>query len=102
MGKGRHGGGGTKEKDQKGYIQPPDGGWGWVVVFSSFLIHVIADGIVYSFGVFLPVFVHYFDSGRGATSWVGSLQPAVTFTVGKFTTKFYLYTVKPVNNNPVK
>lgn len=53
-----------------------------MVVLSSFLIHVIADGIVYSFGVFLPVFVHHFDSGRGEVSWVGSLQPAVTYTVG--------------------
>jgi hypothetical protein len=22
----------------------PDGGWGWVVVFSSFMIHFIMDG----------------------------------------------------------
>ncbi|XP_070172884.1 monocarboxylate transporter 5-like [Littorina saxatilis] len=81
MGKGKHGGEGPK-KGQEGYVPPPDGGWGWVVVFSSFLIHVIADGIVYSFGVFLMVFVDHFKSGRGETSWVGSLQPAVTFTVG--------------------
>jgi len=24
----------------------PDGGWGWVVVFSSFMIHFIMDGYV--------------------------------------------------------
>jgi hypothetical protein len=24
----------------------PDGGWGWVVVFASFMIHFIMDGFV--------------------------------------------------------
>jgi hypothetical protein len=28
-------------------IPPPDGGWGWMVVLASFMIHVIADGITY-------------------------------------------------------
>ncbi|GFN83936.1 monocarboxylate transporter [Plakobranchus ocellatus] len=64
------------------YITPPDGGWGWLVVLSSFMIHVIADGIVYSFGVFLTELVDYFHAGRGEITWVGSLQPAITFTVG--------------------
>lgn len=64
------------------FVTPPDGGWGWLVVLSSFMIHVIADGIVYSFGVFLTELVDYFQAGRGEITWVGSLQPAITFTVG--------------------
>lgn len=70
-------------KDEGNYVAPPDGGWGWMVVLSSFLIHVIADGVVYSFGVFLMELVDFFKTSRGDTSWVGSLQPAVTFTVGE-------------------
>ncbi|PVD18876.1 hypothetical protein C0Q70_21433 [Pomacea canaliculata] len=81
MGKGAHNVQ-QKKSDEGKEVEPPDGGWGWVVVFSSFLIHVIADGVVYSFGVFLIVFVEYFHSGRGETAWIGALQPAVTFTVG--------------------
>ncbi|ESO98864.1 hypothetical protein LOTGIDRAFT_213657 [Lottia gigantea] len=60
----------------------PDGGWGWMVVFSSFVVHIIADGIVYSFGVFFIEFLEYFKGGKGETAWVGSLVPAVTYSVG--------------------
>ena len=31
----------------------PDGGWGWVIVFSSLDIHIIMDGITYSLGKFI-------------------------------------------------
>ncbi|XP_045199403.2 monocarboxylate transporter 12-like [Mercenaria mercenaria] len=63
-------------------IPPPDGGWGWMVVLASFLIHVIADGIVYSFGIFYMEFLEYFKGGKGETAWVGSLVPGVTLSVG--------------------
>ena len=62
---------------------PPDGGWGWVVVMSSFLIHVIADGVAYSFGIFYIEFLHVFGESRGATGWVGSLMVGTTWTSGK-------------------
>lgn len=64
-------------------VPPPDGGWGWMVVLASFFIHVIADGIVYSFGIFYMEFLHYYKGGKGETAWVGSLVPGVTLTVGK-------------------
>lgn len=64
-------------------IPPPDGGWGWMVVLASFIIHVIADGIVYSFGIFYMEFLEYYKSGKGETAWVGSLVPGVTLSVGK-------------------
>lgn len=62
---------------------PPDGGWGWMVVFGSFMIHVVADGVAYSFGVFLPTFLVYFDSPRSETAWLGSLMIGVTWGSGK-------------------
>ncbi len=57
-------------------VQAPDGGWGWMVTCSCFFMHVIVLGSVYSFGVFLPVYVVEFNQGRGAVSWVGSVGAA--------------------------
>lgn len=40
---------------------PPDGGWGWLVVFSSFMINAIVDGFCHCYGIFLPELIHYFN-----------------------------------------
>ncbi|XP_073987957.1 monocarboxylate transporter 1 isoform X2 [Rhodnius prolixus] len=62
--------------------KPPDGGWGWVVVFGSFMIHVFADGFTYSFGVFYNVLLNHFNEGSGATSWIASILVGVTLCSG--------------------
>ncbi|KAF4530991.1 hypothetical protein B566_EDAN013265 [Ephemera danica] len=63
-------------------IPPPDGGWGWMVVLGSFMIHVVADGVTYSFGIFILEFTHYFESGSGATAWIASILVGVTLCSG--------------------
>ncbi|XP_013779101.1 monocarboxylate transporter 12-like [Limulus polyphemus] len=63
-------------------FSPPDGGWGWVVVFSSFMIHVLADGVTYTFGIFYVEFLKYFHENKGVTAWVASIMVGVSFTVG--------------------
>lgn len=62
---------------------PPDGGWGWVIVFASFVIHFIMDGIIYSLGTYLPAFVEDFGVSHGEASLVHSLLPAITLSTGK-------------------
>lgn len=37
------------EEDSSESIAPPDGGWGWMVVFGSFMIHVISKLIIFRF-----------------------------------------------------
>ena len=61
---------------------PPDGGWGWVICFSSFMCNLILDGIAYTFGVLLEPLVSSFDSNRSTISWVGSLLAGVYLTSG--------------------
>lgn len=63
---------------------PPDGGWGWVVVFSSFMCNLIVDGLGYSFGVLLPLWVNVFQESRGKVSLVGSLLNGMYLCAGKY------------------
>ncbi|XP_045114270.1 uncharacterized protein LOC123506341 isoform X2 [Portunus trituberculatus] len=60
----------------------PDGGWGWVIVAASFMVHCIADGITMSFGVFFVELLNYFNEGKSLTSWVGSLFMAIPLLAG--------------------
>lgn len=62
---------------------PPDGGYGWVIVFASFMCNMVVDGIAYTFGVFLGEFVEYFGEGKGKTAWVGSLLSGMYLSAGK-------------------
>ncbi|XP_034829017.1 monocarboxylate transporter 14 isoform X3 [Maniola hyperantus] len=61
---------------------PPDGGYGWVVVFASFMCNLVVDGIAYTFGIFLPELVTYFGEGKGTVAWVGSLLSGVYLAAG--------------------
>jgi len=67
---------------------PPDGGWGWFVVLASFMIHIIADGITYSFGVFLVALIKELDADRGATSLIPSILVGVTLGSGPIASYF--------------
>jgi len=61
----------------------PDGGfWGWLAVFGCFMGNLIGDGVMYSFGIFIPYLKEYFDAGSGVTSTIYSLQVGVTFGSG--------------------
>ncbi|XP_058821435.1 monocarboxylate transporter 3-like isoform X2 [Topomyia yanbarensis] len=61
---------------------PPDGGYGWVIVFASFMCNMIVDGIAYTFGVFLNDFAKYFGEGKGTVAWVGSLLSGMYLSAG--------------------
>lgn len=61
---------------------PPDGGYGWVICFASFMCNMVVDGIAYTFGIFMEEFVVYFGEGKGKVAWVGSLLSGVYLAAG--------------------
>ena len=60
----------------------PDGGWGWVVVVSSLVISMIADGVSFSFGLLYIEFLLEFEESKSTTAWIGSLFMAVPLLSG--------------------
>lgn len=78
-----------RDEDEDSELSPPpDGGWGWVVVFGSFMIHIVTDGVTYSFGIFYDEFLDYFKEGKGLTSWILSILVGVTLGSGPLSSYF--------------
>ncbi|CAK5042395.1 unnamed protein product [Meloidogyne enterolobii] len=59
-----------------------DGGYGWVVVLGSFLIHVFTDGFVYSFGVIAESLIQEFNSSNTVVSTILSLLTGLMLATG--------------------
>ena len=61
----------------------PDGGWGWVILFSSFAISMLVDGVCFSFGIFFDEFRSEFQASKAETSWIGSVLNGTYLAVGE-------------------
>ncbi|KAG5678198.1 hypothetical protein PVAND_007891 [Polypedilum vanderplanki] len=70
----------TYKENKKKMI--PDGGYGWVIVFASLMVSLIADGISFSFGLIYTELLKYFNEGTTKTAWIGSLFMSVPLLVG--------------------
>lgn len=77
-----------KNVDERLTAKPPDGGWGWVVVFSSLMCNILVDGIGLAYGVLLPKFAEYFQTSKSKVSLVGSLLIGMYLCAGIM---FYFY-----------
>jgi len=69
-------------EDTASPIAPDGGTWAWLAVFGCFMGNVIGDGVMYSFGVFLPNLKEHFNVGSFEISVITSLQMGVTFASG--------------------
>lgn len=78
--------------DEVAEARPPDGGWGWVVVFAAFMVNLFSDGVTFSFGVIYVEFLNYFGESKAKTAWIGSLfmaMPLLSGPIASFLTDRY-------------
>ncbi|XP_063706883.1 monocarboxylate transporter 12 [Culicoides brevitarsis] len=61
---------GNKDKYE---MVPPDGGWGWFVLFGSMLINILVPGTIKSFGVLFVEFQEAFQSSPAESAWIPAL-----------------------------
>nr|XP_032831944.1 monocarboxylate transporter 3-like isoform X1 [Petromyzon marinus] len=65
-----------------GRPEPPDGGWGWVVLGAVFLTMSLSLPVPQSLGVFFAVLQDEFGASSGATAWVPSCMTATLHAAG--------------------
>lgn len=65
-------------------LVPPDGGWGWVVLFSALVVNLLIPGTVKSFGVLFVEFLQVFKSSPTAASWMAALCYFLYSSLGTF------------------
>ncbi|KAK6110990.1 Major Facilitator Superfamily protein [Brugia pahangi] len=61
---------------------PPDGGYGWIIVLASFLIHFICDGISFSFGIMFSEIQGHFNVTKTMSGIVGSIFLSIPLLSG--------------------
>ncbi|VDK32006.1 unnamed protein product [Taenia asiatica] len=82
----------SQSEDELSPPEPPDGGWGWIIVIATFFIQMIDDGVATSFGIFLDDLAEEFGASLSVTSWVGAFgygipclaAPVASMLINKF------------------
>ncbi|XP_070554060.1 monocarboxylate transporter 13-like [Ptychodera flava] len=71
----------TQEQDGD---DPPDGGWGWMVVLSSFLAQMLQAGTLLATGVLVSELTEHFDSDVAEVSIIFSVAIGLWCLMGPF------------------
>lgn len=62
---------------------PPDGGWGWIIVATSFLIFLITEGTIYAYGIFFQELNDDLKLTRSQISLIGAVKSSSVCFSGK-------------------
>ncbi|XP_063441964.1 monocarboxylate transporter 12-B-like [Mytilus trossulus] len=68
----------NKSKDK----EVPDGGWGWFILLSSFMIQFIVIGFDGASGILFLKFTDRYKQSAAITAWLGSLATALRLSLG--------------------
>ncbi|XP_030376737.1 monocarboxylate transporter 13 [Scaptodrosophila lebanonensis] len=64
----------NKKDDSSEYdLVPPDGGWGWLVLFGSMMVNILIPGTIKSFGVLFIEFLEAFQASQTKAAWIPAL-----------------------------
>ena len=77
----------TDEELEISHVVPPDGGYGWVIMFAAFMCNVVVDGIIFTFGLVVTSLSESMDVSVSTAAWVASLLTGFYLLAGKITTK---------------
>lgn len=65
-------------------IRPPDGGWGWVICFATFMTNFTTTGMTSSSGILLLGILDLYEESVAKSSIVGSIFAGTTMFGGPF------------------
>lgn len=74
----------TDEELEISHVVPPDGGYGWVIMFAAFMCNVVVDGIIFTFGLVVTSLSESMDVSVSTAAWVASLLTGFYLLAGPF------------------
>lgn len=61
------------DNEEETELVPPDGGWGWLILFGSMLVNILVPGTVKSFGVLFVDFLEVYEATPAEAAWIPAL-----------------------------